>query len=385
MSSQEQRDQERIDRMGSRERVLKSLNHKEPDRCPTYTWMNVHTLRKLGEYLGVRGEPVSAGADGMREAVEAALGIDRWRRVRLPVAKAEMWDERMRRLIPDEYFKMENVSINSVGEVVKEHPDMTYFDDVLWYPLQEIQDPDEVDDYPFQMPDHIHLDKPTVDLVQELKKEDAVVVGEVQQPFKTACRLRGTENGMCDLILNPQITERIYDRLYAFNTAYCVSLAQAQADVVQIVGDIAMQDRLMMSPKIWRHFDKPRLAHLIAEVKRANPNTFVYMHTDGKVTDIIPDLVDVGLDILNPIQPECQDPIEVKKRWGDRLVLHGAVSNQRSIPLGTPQDVKNEVKHLLEHCGKDGGFVIGPANVLLPEYPTENIVAMYRAVSEYYA
>jgi uroporphyrinogen decarboxylase len=371
--------------MSSRERVLKSINHVEPDRCPTYTWMNSHALRKLARYLGVADGADVTSTDGVRDAVEEALGIDRWRRVNLPIEGAETREERLRRLIPDPYLEMENVSIDSIGCVVREHPDRTYFEDVLWRPLEEIQDPTEVDDYPFQMPEFIKLDDATMDQVAELKQEDAVVVGQVPQPFSTTWRLRGMENAMCDLLVNPVMTERIYDRLYAFNTAYCVTLAKAQVDVVQIVGDIAMQDRLMMSPKTWRRYDKPRLADLIAEVKRANPNTYVYMHTDGKVTDIIPDLVEVGLEILNPIQPECQDPIEVKNKWGDRLVLHGAVSNQRSIPLGTPQDVKDEVRYLLEHCGKGGGFVIGPSNVLLPEYPAENIVAMYQAVSEYYA
>ena len=190
---------------------------------------------------------------------------------------------------------------------------------------------------------------------------------------------------LCDFLVSPGIAERIYDRLYGFITAYGVRLAEAGVDVVQIYGDLAMQDRLLMNPDVWRRFDKPRLAHLITEVKRANPDVYVFMHSDGKMTDIIPDLVEVGLDILNPIQPECQDPLEVKKTWGDRLVLHGGVSNQRSIPLGTPQEVKDEVRRLLDHCSPGGGFVLGPANVLLPEFPVENIVAMYETVSEYYS
>jgi uroporphyrinogen-III decarboxylase len=185
--------------------------------------------------------------------------------------------------------------------------------------------------------------------------------------------------------MNPDIVERIYDRLCAYNTACAVALAKAGVDVVRIVGDIAMQDRLIMKPSTWRQFDKPRLVHLIAEVRRANPNTYVYMHTDGRVIDIIPDLIEAGLDILNPIQPECQDPIEVKKRWGERLVLHGTVSNQKSVPLGTPEDVRREVRNLLDHCSKGGGFIIGPSNVQLPEFPAENILTVYDTVREYYS
>jgi uroporphyrinogen decarboxylase len=371
--------------MGSRDRILKSLRHQEPDRCPTYTWMNPHTLEKLGAYFGIAVEPLPTGVDRLQDLVEDALGIDRWRKIKLPVESDEMRNERMRRFIPDKYFEMENVSINFLGEVILEHQDINYLDDVLWHPLEAIQSPDEARDYPFPTPGLIVLDNAIIDHVKALKQEDAVVVGDVEQPFKTVSRLRGMENALCDLLTNQEIIEQIYDHLYEYITAYCVSLAKAHVDVVQIVGDIAMQDRLMMSPKIWRHFDKPRLAHLIAAVKQANPDTFVYMHSDGKVIDIIPDLVEIGLDILNPIQPECQDPIEVKRKWGDKLVLHGTVSNQRTVPLGTPHEVKDEVKHLLEHCSKGGGFIVGPSNVLIPEFPTENIVAMYQAVSEYYS
>lgn len=361
--------------MSSRKRVLTSLNHLQPDRCPTYIWINAPAMQNLEHYLGVEGQP----------AAENALGIDRWRAIRLPVNKPELKDERIRKLIPKEYHAMPQTSINSYGCVIKQHPDISYLEDYLWHPLQNVTDASEVDEYPFETPELIGLDGKTINDIKKHVDEDAVVTGSVQQPFKVAGILRGAENAMCDLLLNEPIIERIYDHLYGFNTAYCVALAKARVDVVQILGDIAMQDRLMINPDLWRRFDKPRLADLIRKVKSANPDTYVYMHTDGKVSDIIPDLVDIGLEILNPIQPECQDPVEVKEKWGDRLVLHGAVSTQRSIPLGTPQDVKNEVRRLLDRCGKDGGLILGPANVIITEFPTENVVAMYKAVSEYFS
>ena len=363
--------------MSSRQRVLMSLTHREPDRCATYTWINRPALRQLADHLGVEGQ---AG-------VEDCLGIDKWRTIQLPVQRPGTRDERIRQLIPREYTEMEGVSINRYGCVIKNHPDISYLaeEDYLYQPLQNASDASEVDQYPFDAPEIVAVDDKTRDDIRMLKEQDAVVTGSVQQPFKIACILRGMENVFCDLLLNEKIIDRIYDHLYAFNTAYCVALAEAQVDVVQIFGDIAMQDRLMMSPDLWRRFDIPRLAHLIGEVKRANPEALVYMHTDGKLTDIIPDLIEAGLDILNPIQPECQDPVEVKRKWGHRLVLHGTVSTQKTIPLGTPQDVKNEVNHLLEHCAAGGGLILGPANVLIPQFPVENVVAMYEAVSEFYS
>ena len=363
--------------MDSRQRILTALSHKEPDRCPTYTWMAEHTEAKLMRHLHIEG----------REELENALGIDRWRQVELRVEKTEMKEERIRKLISADFIKeleSDDVSINGLGCVVKNHANARYLEDVIRYPLQDVREPSEVDEYPFDVPESIAAGDENVEEIRKLKKRDAVVTASVAQPFKTACGIRGMENTLCDFLINGKVIERIYDQLYDFSTAYCVALAKVGVDIVKIVGDIAMQDRLMMSPDVWRQYDKPRLARLISEMKQANSNTFVYMHTDGKVSEIIPDLVEIGLDILNPIQPECQDPIEVKKTWGDRLVLHGAVSNQRSVPLGTPQTVKEEVWRLLDHCGVGGGFVIGPSNVLIPEFPLENIIAMYAAVSEYY-
>lgn len=360
--------------MTSRERILTALAHKEPDRCPTYSWLTDGTFAQLERHFGVQGP----------DALEAALGIDRWRGIGLAVRGAEERDEQIQELIPDEYLRAEGVLVNSYGCVTRVHPDATYLEDFLWVPLQEARDPSAIDAYPFETPESIGLNDDTVAEVERLKAEGAVVTGGVTQPFKIACILRGMENFMCDLLVDQAIVNRIYDHLYAYATAYGVLLAKAGVDVVQLFGDIAMQDRLMMSPDTWRQFDKPRLAELIAQVKAANPEVLMFMHSDGKMDDVIPDLIEVGLDILNPIQPECQDPVEVKRRWGDDLVLHGTISNQRSVPMGTPQEVRDEVRHLLDHCSRDGGLVIGPANVQLAEFPTENIVAMYQAISEYY-
>jgi len=152
---------------------------------------------------------------------------------------------------------------------------------------------------------------------------------------------------------------------------------------VQIVGDIAMQDRLMMAPDTWRRFDRPRLNAMIEVVRAAVPDVRIGMHSDGKVTDIVPDLIAAGIEILNPIQPECMDPLDVKRQWGDRLVLHGCVSIQRTIPFGSPADVKREIHELIDGCGRDGGLIIGPSNVLMKEFPLDNIIAMYEAVTEH--
>jgi uroporphyrinogen decarboxylase len=102
-------------------------------------------------------------------------------------------------------------------------------------------------------------------------------------------------------------------------------------------------------------------------------------HSDGDLTEIIPDLVEIGVDILNPIQPESMDPRELKRRYGKRLVLNGAVSLQRTLPFGTAEEVRREITDLVAICGAGGGFVLAPSNQLQPDTPLENIIAVYEA------
>ena len=356
--------------MTSRERILTTLEHREPDRCVTYLWINDDCLCALAERVG------ASDLDG----VERALGIDRWRPVSVPLRAAPEDEDIVGRFVPDEFKAMKDVQIHDNGMVERVHPDARYLEDLIWHPLQTMISPDDLDAYPFPGPECIAPDGRFGQEIRRLKESDAVVFTELGQPFKTAWHLRGMENLFCDFLENPAFVDALYDRLYAFVTAQACEAARCGIDVVEVVGDIAMQDRLMMSPEIWRSYDKPRLASLIRAVKDARPDTRIYFHSDGDVGAIVPDLVEIGLDILNPIQPECMDACRLKEEWGDRLVLHGGVSVQRTIPLGTPHMVRDEVHRLVDRCGAGGGFVLGPSNVLIREFPLENIIAMYEAV-----
>ena len=216
--------------------------------------------------------------------------------------------------------------------------------------------------------------------IQQYKEADCYVNGTISQPFKAAWVVRGMYNVLTDYLMRPDLISLMYDKIYSFYTAMASHLVKAGVDMIEIIGDLGMQHRLMMSPEIWRKFDKGRLADLISTLRKVNPEVKLYMHTDGNVSEIVADLIEVGLDVLNPIQPECMPPVEVKRKYGSKLVLHGGVSLQRTLPFGTPEDVKSEVRYLIENCNVNGGFVVGPSNVLFKEIAPANIVAMYEAV-----
>jgi uroporphyrinogen decarboxylase len=114
-----------------------------------------------------------------------------------------------------------------------------------------------------------------------------------------------------------------------------------------------------------------------------NPKVHIFYHSDGDIEEIIPDLIEIGVDVLNPIQPECMDPAAIKKKYGDRLALWGTIGIQHTMPFGTPEDVKQEVKERIATAGRGGGFVIAPSHEFEPEVPWENILAFFQAVEEY--
>ena len=144
--------------------------------------------------------------------------------------------------------------------------------------------------------------------------------------------------------------------------------------------DVGAQNTMLISPQLWRKFLKPRYARLARFVKRGGAKFF--FHSDGWIEPIIPDLVEIGVDILNPVQPESMDPARLKKAYGDALCFEGTISIQRTLPFGTPEEVVREVKERIETLGPTG-LILGPTHAIQPDTPIENILALYKAVRKY--
>ena len=202
-------------------------------------------------------------------------------------------------------------------------------------------------------------------------------------PFKTAWELRGLEQTLVDYLLHRDFLEELYDRIFALNTEMCRQLATAGVDMITVVGDISMQDRLMMHPQSWREVDKPRLAFMIAESRRIKPDVHFFIHSDGDLREILPDLIEIGFDVINPVQPECMDPAELKLLYGDQITLHGTGSIQQTLPFGSVVDVRREVEHRIETCGYNGGLVLQPSNVIPYDTPLENVIAFFETARDY--
>jgi uroporphyrinogen decarboxylase len=140
---------------------------------------------------------------------------------------------------------------------------------------------------------------------------------------------------------------------------------------------------MLMSPRMWRQWLKPRLARVIEAARAIKPDILVWYHSDGDCRAIMAELIEIGVDILNPVQPECMDPAQIKAQYGDRLSFSGTIGTQTTMPHSTPAGVKAVVKERVATVGQGGGLFLAPTHVLEPDVPWENVIAFIEAAEEY--
>lgn len=201
--------------------------------------------------------------------------------------------------------------------------------------------------------------------------------------FENSWYMRGLENLLTDMLAEPELAAYHMDRITENAVSSAAFLAECGVDVLFTGDDIATQRGMMMSPETWRTWLKPRLASVIAAAKSAKPDTAIWYHSDGDCREVIPDLIEIGVGILNPVQPECMDPVWVKREYGRDLCLWGTIGTQTTLPFGTPSDVREAVRRMIDECGGDGGLFLAPTHVIEPDVPWENIVAFFEACCEF--
>ena len=212
--------------------------------------------------------------------------------------------------------------------------------------------------------------------IKNHKDEYYIIGATVTTIFETAWALRGLKQSLMDFLINPELTNAIFDIPFNYHLTAAKKLVEIGVDMIWLGDDVGSKNGMMIDPEIWRLYLKPRMAQFISELKVINPNVKVAYHSDGNIMDIIPELIEIGLDVLNPIQPASMDPAELKKKFGDKLCFWGSIDEQYTLPFGTATDVKNEVMKRLMTIGKGGGFIIGPTHSIQLDTPMENYHAM---------
>ncbi len=344
--------------MTPRERWLAVLSRQKPDRVPMDYWATPETTDILREYLGcptteemlrklrvdyvVRVEPVYAGPP-------LAPGTD-------------VFGCRFRR-------------VDYAAGV---------YDECIHSPLASYHSPEEVE-RSFRWPDPDWWDY--TDIPRQIRgKECYPIRGGGSEPFLIYKNLRGQEQAFLDLIESPEMAHYCLDRLFGLayeNTVRIYERIPGKVMLSYVSEDMGGQNGLLFSPAHIREFLLPGMKRMIELARLAG--AFVFHHNDGNCRPIIPDLIEAGIDVLNPIQwrGTGMDRRELKQSFGHRIIFHGAMDNQHTLPFGSRDDVRREVEDNLSILGQRGGYILAPCHNIQPITPPENIVEMYEAGYEY--
>jgi uroporphyrinogen decarboxylase len=196
--------------------------------------------------------------------------------------------------------------------------------------------------------------------------------------FERAWSLRGMPELMMDMIESPEFVDGLFDAITEYDLAIVDEAVKHDVDAVLFGDDWGHQTGLLFGARHWRRFVKPRLARLYGAVKRAGKA--VMIHSCGRVQELFPELIELGLDVFNPFQPEAMDPYEMKRQFGDRLTFFGGMSIQKTLPFGTPQEVRDEALRMAEQVGRGGGLILAPSHDMPGDIPAENVAAFVEAM-----
>lgn len=351
--------------MTNLENFRATLDHRRPDQIPYYATFVNDLQRRVREHIGT-------------DDISAHYGY--FPTVSPPVRTPE------NPVQPDYsvYWKDEELpegtQLNSFG--VAMIPSGYYHFWGYRSPLRNAQSLKDIEDYP--LPDVNGLDFESRAMEAEaIHARGDVIRGFVGHIYENAWQIRGYEEFLIDLMERPAWAECMLRKLAERARILAVGYARAGADWICCGDDVANQNALMFPPDMWREKFLPLWRHIWEDVKRVNPDAAIWYHSDGNIIEIVDDLIEAGVDILNPLQPECLDIEDIYRRHGARLTFDGTIGTQTTMPFGSPADVRDRVREVITAYGRNGGLIISPTHVLEPDVPLENIDAMADACREY--
>lgn len=253
----------------------------------------------------------------------------------------------------------------------------------MHHPMKNMMSLDEMKAYP--LPDYTKVDfsplKEQMDAIHE--KGLAVFVWQECTIWETAWYLRSMENLMMDMAMEDEKAEWLFEQITERACYRAKIFAEQGADIIGLGDDIGMQETIMMPMEMYQQWLKPRLKRVIDAAKSVNPDILISYHSCGYVEPFIPELIEAGVDILNPIQPECMDFKDIFEKYQGKIAFNGTIGTQKLMPFGTPEEVKAEVKRNLDIAGPNGALFCCPTHLLEPEVPWENIEAYAQACNDY--
>jgi len=331
--------------MTGRERIQTALAHREPPQVPLNLMFSPPALKALQKRLGT-------------DDVNSALGVD--------VAFVGPRGGKPLYASPAEY----GPTITDQWGVV-----WTTSDVDRGSPLGR----------PLTRPDLKLVSRPDPDDPRRFEGMRAALEAETERyrvipvadMWERACFMRGLENILLDVALEPRFVAGLLDILCDYMLATARNVRDLPAECLFLSDDYGMQHGLMMSPADWRRLVKPRFKRFVDAAHAAGKAAM--LHSCGAVAPLVPDFIECGLDILHPIQPEAVDIFALKRDYGRDITFCGGISTQKTLPYGTPQDVKDEVRRVLEVMARDGGYILEPGITIQADVPPENVIAVAQA------
>jgi len=351
--------------VNSKERVLTAISGREPDRVPIDVWYTPEMRSKMVGSLQL-DENEYPGGNLAPDPLQLHLGNDLLKTTVGPAASYYMSDE--------DYYEDEwGIGWRKVdygkGSYTEPHH----------HPLADLEDPGN-----FSIPDFSEDSR--YEQARHFVKEygdSHAIVGEISCTiFELSWYLRGFSRVLGDFHKNKEFLHGYFNHLKEWALTAGRKLVEIGVDIIFMGDDVGSQDQMLISPETFREFLKPIYAELFDTFRAINPDVNIAFHTDGNVMPIVEDYLEIGLDILNPVQPQALSPNELKEKFGDRLTLWGSIDNQKTIPFGTTEEVRNEVISRLKKVAPGGRLILGPSHSVQPDAPVKNVMTFYETVKE---
>lgn len=363
--------------MNSKERVLKAFRKREgnPDRVPIQFDLCRQHTESFGKKLGIEPDYALSYYEDLTYRISA-------NKIRTKMGSDVVV---VGGTVPSGY-KPEpvsgNITMNEFGMHMK--PTSLYVE-VVKCPLENVSTTCEIEQYRF--PDAYapgRFDMARRDIARFGK--EYFTIGDVEiSLFEMAWHLTGMEKYLVGMMQDTTWVEALNDRVEQWSTGLAIQLVEAGVDAIWLGEDLGSQTSTLMSPEEWRIRFKPRHKRMIREMKKANPDIIIIMHSDGAVAPLIDDFIELGVDVYNPVQPnvEGSDPQNLKDRYGDRISFFGGIDQQELLPSGDIKRIQDEIKKRIKILGKNRGYLFAPAHILQPDVSTDTIEAMIKAAIEF--
>ncbi len=337
--------------MTSKERVYSMLHGEKTDRAPRYIWIGPYAAQNLCEYYGIEAEQLNDRVGN--DILQSWLSINR---------------EMERKLAQGERYTDEWGN-------VWEH--QGYYNTVVHHAMSGLS-ADEISSYP--TPDVLAPDRfLEFDRLKREYGETHFIGADVSGTlFEPAYHLRGMEELLMDLISGEEEADVLLDKIAAQSKAIALEAVRRDADWIWLGDDLGTQNGMIMSPELWRKYFKPRMKDIIDAIRAEKQDMFIAYHSCGSIQSVLPDLIEIGIDVINPLQESAanMNHDEIRALFGEKTTMFCGLDTQTFMVHAEPNEIRAATRSLLKRLNANGRFICGVSHTLQPDVPSENIAAM---------